>query len=127
MLFVETRRLNQHVDGATRTLLLEKLQGRGLEPLVRSARLHLYELALAGANRAHDMESAVAARTEIEGDSPYVRGDLFCADDHAHFLIFADANGEQRGLRAGIVYEPDTAAPREKLEAFCRNVSDALA
>lgn len=127
MLFVETRRLNQHVDGATRTLLLEKLQGRGLVPLVRSARLHLYELALSGANRAHDMESAVAARTEIEGDSPYVRGDLFCADDHAHFLIFADGDGEQRGLRAGIVFEPDTPAVREKLEAFCRNVSDALA
>lgn len=128
MLFVETRTLGQHVDGATRTLLLEKLQGRGLVPLVRAARLHLYEVALAGANRAHDMESAVAARTEIEGDTPYVRGDLFCADDHAHFLIFADGDGEQqRALRAGIVYEPDTAAPREKLEAFCRSVSDALA
>jgi hypothetical protein len=127
MLFIETRTLKQHVDGATRTLLLEKLQGRGLVPLVRSSRLHLYELALQGANRAHDMESAVAARTEIEGDSPYVRGDLFCSDDHAHFLIFADGEGEQRGLRAGIVYEPDTAAPREKLEAFCRGVSDALA
>ncbi|HLL77814.1 MAG TPA: hypothetical protein VK421_21335 [Pyrinomonadaceae bacterium] len=127
MLFVETRTLNQHVDGATRTLLLEKLQGRGLVPLVRSARLHLYELALEGANRAHDMESAVAARTEIEGDTPYVRGELFCADDHAHFLIFTDGEGEQRALRAGIVYEPDTSAAREKLEAFCRSVSDALA
>ena len=127
MLFVETRTLGQHVDGATRTLLLEKLQGRGHVPLVRSARLHLYELALAGANRAHDMESAVAARTEIEGDTPYVRGELFCADDHAHFLIFSDTDGEQRALRAGIVYEPDTSAARDKLEAFCRGVSDALA
>ena len=127
MLFVETRTLNRHVDGATRTLLLEKLQGRGLAPLVRSARLHLYELALSGANRAHDMESAVAARTELEGDTPYVRGDLFCADDHAHFLIFAEGEGERSAVRAGIVYEPDTAAPREKLEAFCRSVSDGLA
>lgn len=127
MLFVETRTLNRHVDGATRTLLLEKLQSRGLVPLVRSARLHLYELALGGANRAHDMESAIAARAEIEGDSPYVRGDLFCAEDHAHFLIFAEGEGELRGLRAGIVFEQDTAAAREKLEAFCRSVSDALA
>jgi hypothetical protein len=127
MLFVETRTLNQHVDGATRTLLLEKLQGRGHVPLVRSARLHLYELALPVANRAHDMESAIAARTEIEGDTPYVRGDLFCADDYAHFLIFGGGEGEQRTLRAGVVFEPGTAAPREKLEAFCRNVSDALA
>jgi hypothetical protein len=127
MLFVETRRLSQHVDGAMRTLLLEKLQGRGFVPLVRSARLHLYELALGSASRAHDMESAVAARTEIEGDTPYVRGELFCSDDHAHFLIFSDTDGEQRTLRAGIVYEPDTASPRDKLEAFCRSVSDALA
>ena len=124
MLFVVTKTLGQHVDGATRTLLLEKLQGRGLVPLVRSARLHLYELALLGANRAHDMESAVAARAEIEGDTPYVRGDLFCSDDHAHFLIFADGEGEHRGLRAGVVFEPYTASPREKLEAFIRSVSD---
>ncbi|MCA1616110.1 MAG: hypothetical protein LC800_18815, partial [Acidobacteria bacterium] len=88
------------MDGATRRLLLEKLQERGLVPLVRSSRLHLYELALHGSERAHDMESAVAARTEIEGDAPYVRGDLFCFDDYAHFLIFSDGAG---GLRAGII------------------------
>lgn len=93
-------------------------------PLVRSARLHLFELALNGSERAHDMESAVAARTEIEGDAPYVRGDLFCFDDYAHFLIFSDGAG---GLRAGVIYEPEAADPRDKLEAFCRNVSDSLA
>lgn len=125
MLFVESRTLREAVDGATRRLLLEKLQERGLVPLVRSARLHLYELALNGSERAHDMESAVAARTEIEGDAPYVRGDLFCFDDYAHFLIFSDGAGAF--LRAGIIHEPETADPRDKLEAFCRNVSDSLA
>lgn len=124
MLFVESRTLREQVDGATRTLLLEKLQERGLVPLVRSSRLHMYELALLGSDRAHDVESAVAARTEIEGDAPYVRGDLFCFDDYAHFLVFADGGG---GLRAGVIYEPETADPRDKLESFCRNVGDALA
>ena len=124
MIFVESRTLREQVDGATRRLLLEKLQERGLVPLVRSARLRLYELALNGSDRAHDMESAVAARTEIEGDAPYVRGDLFCFDDYAHFLIFSDGTG---GLRAGIIHEPEAADPRDKLEAFCRNVSDSLA
>jgi hypothetical protein len=124
MLFVESRTLREAVDGATRRLLLEKLQERGLVPLVRSARLHLYELALGGPERAHDMESAVAARTEIEGDAPYVRGDLFCFDDYAHFLIFSDGAG---GLRAGIIHEPEAADPRDKLEVFCRHISDSLA
>ena len=124
MIFVESRTLREQVDGATRRLLLEKLQERGLVPLVRSARLRLYELALLGSDRAHDMESAVAARTEIEGDAPYVRGDLFCFDDYAHFLIFSDGAG---GLRAGVIHEPEAADPRDKLEAFCHNVSDSLA
>lgn len=124
MIFVESRTLREQVDGATRRLLLEKLQERGLVPLVRSARLRLYELALLGSDRAADLESAVAARTEIEGDAPYVRGDLFCFDDYAHFLIFSDGAG---GLRAGVIHEPEAADARDRLEAFCRSVSDSLA
>ena len=121
MLFVEVGLL-RGVDGATRRLLLENCRSAGLaaRPL---ARLHLYELALNGSDRAHDMESAGRAH-RIEGDAPYVRGDLFCFDDYAHFLIFSDGAG---GVRAGIIHEPETADPRDKLEDFCRNVSDSLA
>jgi hypothetical protein len=126
MLFVESRVLDRHVDGAARTALLEKLEDRGLTPLIRTSRLHLFDLALLKSNRAREVETAVAARTEIEGDTAYVRGDLFCFRDHAHFVIFGEADGGSHGVRAGVIYETDTADPEQKLEEFCQNVTDAL-
>ena len=78
------------------------------------------------ANRAREVEAAVAARTGVEGDVPYVRGDLFCFRDYAHFVIFGDAAEGAPGIRAGVIYETDTVEPAQKLEEFCQNVSDAL-
>jgi hypothetical protein len=122
MLFIESKSLDYAVDGATRTSLLENLQEHGFVPLIRSARLHLYETALAGAEHARALEGALAARAEAEAS--YVRGDLFCVDDYAHFLLFGDAAGE--GVRAGIVYESGMADYSEKLDAFCRRVRESL-
>lgn len=124
MLFVESKSLDYVVDGATRTSLLESLQEQGFMPLIRSARLHLYEAALAGAEGAREMESALAARAETEAEAPYVRGDLFCVEDYAHFLLFGDETRE--GVRAGIIYEGETPEPQEKLDAFCRSIRVAL-
>lgn len=126
MLFVESRVLERQVDGAERTALLEKLEDRGLTPLIRTARLQLFDLALLKSDRAREIEVAVAARAELEGDTPYVRGDLFCFRDYAHFLIFGEADGNSQGVRAGVVYERDTADPAQKLEEFCQHVGDAL-
>lgn len=126
MLFIESKKLDQVVDGATRTSVLERLQEQGLVPLIRAARLHLYELALMGAERARGMERAVAAHADIEGDAPYVRGDLFCVEDYAHFLLFGDTAGDGDGVRAGIIFEAETPEPLEKLDAFCRSISEAL-
>ncbi|HEX8068370.1 MAG TPA: hypothetical protein VF546_00360 [Pyrinomonadaceae bacterium] len=126
MLLVATKTLAHDVELPTRTPLLEKLQEKGLMPLVRSARLHAYEVALLGAERTSELERAVAAQADAEGEAPYVRGDLFCFEDFVHFLIFADGGAPTAQLRAGIVYEPDTPDPRGKLDAFCRNVFDAL-
>ncbi|MCA1565622.1 MAG: hypothetical protein LC803_08280 [Acidobacteria bacterium] len=124
MLFTESKSLNYAVDGRTRTSLLESLQEQGFVPLIRSARLHLYGTALAGAEHARALESALAARTDAEPEAAYVRGDLFCVEDYAHFLLFGDAAGE--GVRAGIVYESGTADPLEKLDAFCRSIRESL-
>lgn len=124
MLFIESKSLNYAVDGATRTSLLESLQEQGFVPLIRSARLHLYETALAGTGHARSLENALAARSEAETEAPYVRGDLFCVEDYAHFLLFGDEQGE--GVRAGIVYESGMADPLEKLDAFCRSVRESL-
>lgn len=126
MLFVESRVLDRHVDGAARTALLEKLEDRGLTPLIRTSRLYLFDLALLKSNRAREVEAAVAARTESEGDTSYVRGDLFCFRDYAHFVVFGEADGNSHGIRAGVIYETDTTDPEQKLEEFCQNVSDAL-
>jgi hypothetical protein len=126
MLSVESRVLDRYVDGAARTALLEKLEDRGLTPLIRTSRLHLFDLALLKSNRAHEMEAALVARTEGEGDAPYVRGDLFCFRDYAHFVIFGEADGSTHGVRAGLIYETETADPQQKLEEFCQNVADAL-
>jgi hypothetical protein len=125
MLFIESKSLDYSVDGATRTSLLENLQEQGFVPLIRAARLHLYEVALAGAEQTRELERALAARADVEAEAPYVRGDLFCVDDYALFLLFGEAGGEE-GVRAGIIYERETHEPLEKLEAFCRSIREAL-
>ena len=126
MLFVQTKTSEHSVDGATRILLLEKLQEKGLTPLIRSARLACYEQALLGPDRVREMERAVSAWTEAEEGALYIRGDVFCIEDYVLFLVFGDDGDELAGMRAGIIYAAETTEPLRKLDAFCRNVSDAL-
>lgn len=124
MLFMSTRSLAHEVELATRVTLLERLQAQGLTPLIRSARLHAYGLTLPDAARAPELERALASTGEAAGEAAYVRGDLFCFADFIHFLLFDDET--TAAVRAGIIYESDTAAPQQLLDAFCRKVSDAL-
>jgi hypothetical protein len=126
MLFVESKTWKHGVDSATRMTLLERLQEKGLTPLIRSTRMSCYEQALLGPDRVDEMERAVAAWTETEDDRLYIRGDVFCFEDFALFLIFGNDEDETTGLRAGIVYGAEMLEPMKKLDAFCRNVSDVL-
>jgi hypothetical protein len=126
MLFIESKTLKQSVDSAARMALLEKLQEKGLTPLIRSTRISCYEQALMGPDRAGEMERAVAAWTETEDDRLYIRGDVFCFEDFVLFLIFGNDEDEIAGIRAGIVYGAEMLEPTKKLDAFCRNVSDSL-
>lgn len=126
MLFVESKSLGQTVDGSLRIALLEKLQEKGLVPLIRSTRLYFYEQALLSPQRVSEMERAVASWAETEEGATYVRGDVFSFVDSALFLIFGEDGEEAAGMRAGIVYGSDLDAPSLKLNAFCRSVSDAL-
>src|SRR5256885_6052497 len=127
MLFVESKTLKQNVDARARRALLEKLQEKGLTPLIRSARMSCYEQALLGPDRADEMEREVAAWAEAEDERTYIRGDVFCFEDFVLFLIFGDDQEEEASVRAGIVYGAEMLEPEKKLDAFCRNVSDALA
>ena len=126
MLFVAAKTAEKFVEGPLRVPLLEALEGLGHAPLIRSARLHCFGRALANPERAKDLERALAASAEEEGDAPYVRGDIFCLENHAHFLIFGDVEDGGASLRAGLVYTAETADPAGKLDAFCQNVEDAL-
>src|ERR671926_288673 len=125
MLFVESRTADLNVEKQLRTNVLEALGRRGFAPLIRSARLHFFEQAAGGEEHARELERALEERAAAEGEEPYVRGDLFCFEDFVHYLIFGDGLGGGAGLRAGIVYEAETAAPTERLEAFCRGVGAA--
>lgn len=124
MLFVATRSLAHEVELATRTPLLDRLQAQGLLPLIRSARLHAYGLTLPDADRAQELERALASASEAAGEAAYVRGDLFCFADFIYFLLFDEEDAP--GVRAGIIYESDTLAPQQLLDTFCRNVYEAL-
>ena len=126
MLLIESKMSAQSVDGATRLLLLEQLQETGLIPLIRSARLAAYELALGSRDRIAEMERSVAAHTETEDAALYVRGDLFCFEDYALFLIFGNQDDDLAGMRAGIVYEADALEAAQRLGTFCRDIYAAL-
>lgn len=126
MLFVESRILNEHVDGATRILLLDKLTEKGFIPLIRSMRLDCYAHALLGTGRIVDMERSIAARTEAENEI-YIQGELFCFDNYVHFLVFEETHHAPPVIRVGIVYHPQTSAPLRKLDTFCQDIQLALA
>lgn len=126
MLFVETKIAELSADGAMRILLLEKLQEKGLTPLIRTSRLNCYEQALLGPDRVKEMERAVSAWVETEEGALYTRGDVFCVEDFAHFLVFGSEDDELTGMRAGIIYGTETTEPERKLDTFCRYVRDAL-
>jgi hypothetical protein len=125
MLFVESKSLSYQIDGTSRTQLLEELQGRNLTPLIRSSRLSCFDHLLLGPDRIGEIETAVATWTESENHEPYVRGDLFCLNDHVFFLIFDD-KARVPAIRAGIVYEATTQEPFRKLDYFCLNVRELL-
>jgi hypothetical protein len=126
MLFTESRIADISVEESLRTPLLEALQERGIVAAIRASRLHFFEQSLAGAERVREFEQTVADRADNEGDAPYVRGDLFFFDDHAHYIIFADGLDGGAGLRAGIVYDAATDEPSRKLDAFCSSVQEIL-
>jgi hypothetical protein len=126
MLFFSSRASELSIDGATRLHLLEALQDEGFTPLIRRARLSSFEKALEDAERAQEMERAIAAWTETEENSLYVRGDLFYIEEHVFYLIFGGTQDDFAGMRAGIVYGRETIEAERKLEAFCRRVSEAL-
>ncbi len=127
MLFLARRVLEHELSDERRLRLLEKLQEMGYTALIRSTRLSCYERALSDSNQVGEMERLVATLINSEQQIPYVQGDLFCFEDHIFFLLFGDLENGSSGMRAGIVYEPQTAEPLRKLGSFCEMISLCLA
>lgn len=123
MLFLESKLLNHTVDAAGRLTLLQQLAERNLAPLIRSHRLRCFEDVLLGHDHVNEMEAALASSTDSTIGEPFVRGDLFCFQDYILFLVFED---DDDALRAGIVYEANTAEPFRKLNSFCQEVRNLL-
>lgn len=119
MLKIESRALEYFVDAAVRVSLLEKLREIGLVSLIHSARQHLFALALPGSENIRELEQTLLHNSGAE--MPYVRGDLFCSENFAYFLLFGEA-----GLRAGVVYCGGEGDGQRWLDDFCRNVVEAL-
>ena len=122
MLFLETKALNHQVNDEARTRLLQELEDHGLTPLIRTTRLRFFEEVLLGSRYVRDLESALASNHESTIDEPFVRGELFSSDDYILFLVFDRDHTAGDLIRAGIVYEPQTAEPFRKLDSFCEQV-----
>src|SRR5215470_3251699 len=123
MLFLESKLLNHAIDASGMLTLLQQLQERDLVPLIRSHRLRSFEDVLLSHDHVSEMERALASSTESTIGEPFVRGDLFCFQDYILFLVFED-DGD--AIRAGIVYEAQTAEPFRKLDSFCEEVRNLL-
>src|ERR1043165_2463937 len=123
MLFLESKLLSHTINAADRLTLLQQLQERELSPLIRSHRLRCFEDVLLNHDHVGEMEAALASSNESTTGEPFISGDLFCFQDYILFLVFEDDPG---ALRAGIVYEANTAEPFRKLNAFCEEVRSLL-
>jgi hypothetical protein len=131
MLFIRSDSLTISLADGERLRLLDALEARGLNPLIRAARRHFFQ-SLAGraeesalaAQEAAELESVCASAHESERGRPYTPGDLFCAGDCVLYLVFG---GDDAGrLSAGLIYDIETAEPLAKLERFCRVVREVL-
>lgn len=126
MLIVECKTLKCHADAATRIFILNRLQERGLAPLVRLARRRAYELALQGTERVTGLEQFITRVAEAEGRSSHLAGDVFCLENFILFLIFGDEETEADGIRVGIIARENGLELIIELDGFCREVSAAL-
>lgn len=127
MLLLASRILEQELSDEERLNLLEKLRDRNFVSLIRSMRLKFYELLMEDTNQVQELEQIVATFINSEQQREYVQGDLFFFDDHLFFLLFGGLEYGSAKMRAGIVYEPQTAEPLRKLNSFCQTISLSLA
>ncbi|MFN2533473.1 MAG: hypothetical protein ABR555_19495 [Pyrinomonadaceae bacterium] len=124
MLFLESNILQYPINSQSRIDLLDSLGEKNFKPLIHSARRNCFT-DLAGQDVVKEMETSIAGWTEAEAQETYIPGDVFAFDDHIFFVVFDEAD-DSSVLRAGIIYETQTAEPFRKLDAFCHEVREVL-
>lgn len=126
MLLIQTNTLSLSPNAVERLRLLDALSSKGMRPLIRSARRSFFQmLAPQRGPAAEELEVECASRQEADGGAAYTQGELFCADDCVMSLVFEQ--GEQGIVKAGVIYDVRTAAPLNRLERFCQDVTAASA
>jgi hypothetical protein len=127
ILFLESKTLRYNVAQAQRMELLDALEQRDINPLIRSGRRHCFEQLAVAPESIAELESSLANWIEASTEEPYIRGDVFFFRDYVFFLMFDESEDQDASqLRAGIVFEATTREPFRKLDGFCHEVRDAL-
>lgn len=128
MLFIQSNSLALTPDAGERLRLLDALREKGLKPLIRSTRRHLFRTLVgreadASEVAAAELERVCAEHAGAQGKGAYTPGELFGGGDCLLALVFGEEGGE---TAASIVYDLQTAEPLARLERFCRDVHEAL-
>jgi len=127
ILFLESKTLGYSVDASKRIELLDALQQRQLTPLIRSARQYCFGQMAVSPEQMSELETTMASWMELSNGEIYVRGDVFCFEDHVFFLTFnVSERVDSPQIRAGIVYQARTPEPFRRLDSFCRDVTESL-
>ncbi|HEV8366374.1 MAG TPA: hypothetical protein VGQ39_00355 [Pyrinomonadaceae bacterium] len=126
MLFLDSKVLNHQVDADGRIRLLQELQDRDLQPLIRSFRTRCFSDLLLGSEKIGEMEVALASWTESNTDEPFISGDIFPFHDYLLYLIFERDDSPNGFVNGGIVYQTETLEPFRKLDSFCHEVRSLL-
>jgi hypothetical protein len=127
ILFLESKTMSYSVDASKKIELLDALRQKDLIPLIRSARQYCYEQMAIPPEQVPELENTMANWMEFSNGETYIRGDVFCFEDHVFFLTFnVPERVDSSQIRAGIVYQARTPEPFRKLDSFCREVTEAL-
>jgi hypothetical protein len=126
MLFLDSKVLNHRVDAHGKIRLLQELQERDLNPLIRSLRIRCFNDLLLSSEKVDEMEASIAFWSESTTGEPFVPGDVFPFHDYLFYLIFDEDDPAHPFVSAGIVYETRTPEPFRKLDYFCREVRNLL-
>src|SRR5258708_31257676 len=107
MLLLKTTQSRQELNHEKRLALLDRLELKGVQPIIRTSRRIMFEQISSLPGAGQRLERLLSGHIEDSEENSYLEGELFCFEDYALFLIFEDIGSNSKGVRAGIVYTSD--------------------